>query len=252
MIRPGTTCWLHSSIGTRLKPTSGAEHLARRRVAGEAVQRGERVGGQDRPPPDDRIAVVVIMRRLDHDEVELFGAIRHGPTAYTLFFWPTSRLKIVYRIRWRGTCRACSNAAAIIWTPSARIIGAHRRFAFSVGWSMAVAGLACILHGLVPAVFTDTASRTIRRLHAVIERREAHIPRRAGPARRCSPPSPCSSGAPLGGRPPPLAALALSLISLAYLPAYWWSELRAPRRRSLTCPEADARPVRIRTRSGRA
>jgi Family of unknown function (DUF6356) len=105
--------------------------------------------------------------------------------------------------------------------------GAHRRFASFVGWSMVVAGVACILHGLVPAVFTDTASRTIRRLHAVIEHREAHH-EAAG-----------RSGAPLlaafalfyGALPwavgvPPLFALPLSLISLAYLPAYWWSELR--------------------------
>lgn len=105
---------------------------------------------------------------------------------------------------------------------------AHRRFASSVGWSMVVAGFACILHGLVPALFTDTASRTIRRLHAVIEHREA----------RHAVSSP--SGAPLltafalfyGALPwavgvPPLFALPLSLLSLAYLPAYWWSELRA-------------------------
>jgi hypothetical protein len=104
--------------------------------------------------------------------------------------------------------------------------GEHRRFAFAVGWSMVIAGAACILHGLVPAIFTDTASRTIRRLHAVIEHREAY----GGEA----------SGTPLlaafalfyGALPwavgvPPLFALPLSLLSLAYLPAYWWSELRA-------------------------
>ena len=104
--------------------------------------------------------------------------------------------------------------------------GAHRRFAFAVGWSMVIAGAACILHGLVPALFTDTASRTIRRLHAAIELRAAF-----GGA---------SSGAPLlvafalfyAALPwavgvPALFALPLSLLSLAYLPAYWWSELRA-------------------------
>lgn len=103
--------------------------------------------------------------------------------------------------------------------------GAHRRFAFAVGWSMVIAGFGCILHGLVPAIFTDTASRTIRRLHAAIERRET-----VGGA---------TAGAPLLAafalfyaalpwvvRVPPLFALPLSLLSLAYLPAYWWSELR--------------------------
>ena len=101
----------------------------------------------------------------------------------------------------------------------------HRRFASAVGWSMVVAGAACILHGLLPALFTDTASRTIRRLHTVIEHRESF----GGEV----------SGAPLlaafalfyGALPwalgvPAPFALPLSLISLAYLPAYWWSELR--------------------------
>jgi uncharacterized protein DUF6356 len=105
--------------------------------------------------------------------------------------------------------------------------GAHRRFACSVGWSMVVAGAACLLHGLVPALFTDTASRTIRRLHAVIEHREAHR-------------APGGSGAPLlvafasfyaalpwAAGIPLRFALPLSLLSLAYLPAFWWSELRA-------------------------
>ena len=59
---------------------------------------------------------------------------------------------------------------------------AHRRFASAVGWSMVAAGLACIVHGLLPALFTDTASRTIRRLHDVIERREAHAPPRGSGA----------------------------------------------------------------------
>jgi uncharacterized protein YjeT (DUF2065 family) len=47
----------------------------------------------------------------------------------------------------------------------------HMRFAASVGVTMVGAGLACILHGLLPALFPTTASRAIRRLHAVIERR---------------------------------------------------------------------------------
>ena len=53
------------------------EHLPLRRVTGEAVQRGERIGGQDRPPPDDGVAVVVIMRRLDHHEMEVLAFLRH-------------------------------------------------------------------------------------------------------------------------------------------------------------------------------
>ena len=48
----------------------GPKHLPLRRVAGEAVQRGEGIGGQDRSPPDDGIAVIVIVRRLDHIEIK--------------------------------------------------------------------------------------------------------------------------------------------------------------------------------------
>ena len=104
----------------------------------------------------------------------------------------------------------------------------HRRFAFFVGWSMMVAGAACILHGLVPAVFTDTASRTIRRLHAVVERREAHhAPSQASGAPLLVAFASFYAALPWLVGMPPLFALPLSLISLAYLPAYWWSELRA-------------------------
>lgn len=51
----------------------------------------------------------------------------------------------------------------------------HMRFAASVGALMVVAGLACLLHALVPGVFTDRASRTIRHLHAVIENRAGAV-----------------------------------------------------------------------------
>ena len=42
-------------------------------VLGEPVQAGQRVGGNRRSHPLDRIAVVVVMRRLDHHEVEHVG-----------------------------------------------------------------------------------------------------------------------------------------------------------------------------------
>lgn len=106
--------------------------------------------------------------------------------------------------------------------------GAHRRFAFSVGWSMVMAGAACILHGLVPAIFTDTASRTIRRLHGVIERREARPVAAGGSAAPLLAAFALFYAAlPWAVGVPPLLALPLSLLSVAYLPAYWWSELRA-------------------------
>jgi len=49
----------------------------------------------------------------------------------------------------------------------------HMRFAGAVGSLLVIAGGACIIHALVPALFEDKASRTIRRLHAVIEDRDA-------------------------------------------------------------------------------
>jgi len=49
----------------------------------------------------------------------------------------------------------------------------HMRFAGAVGALMILAGLACLIHALVPALFEDQASRTIRRLHGAIENRAA-------------------------------------------------------------------------------
>lgn len=49
----------------------------------------------------------------------------------------------------------------------------HLRFAGAVGMLLVLAGGACLIHALVPALFEDKASRTIRRLHAVIENRAA-------------------------------------------------------------------------------
>ena len=50
--------------------------------------------------------------------------------------------------------------------------GEHRRFAMRVGVQMVAAGLACCVHALVPALYPDKASRTIRRLSATIAARE--------------------------------------------------------------------------------
>ena len=41
----------------------------------------------------------------------------------------------------------------------------HMGMAFSFGGRMLVAGLACLLHGLVPSVFKTTGSEAIRTLH---------------------------------------------------------------------------------------
>jgi hypothetical protein len=104
----------------------------------------------------------------------------------------------------------------------------HRRFAFGFGWAMVRGGLACMLHGLVPAWFTETGSRTVRRLHDVIAHRDQLA---AAPPRREGLPvllflallnaaMPWLAGAPFW------VALPLTLLSLAFIPAYWWSEAR--------------------------
>jgi len=41
----------------------------------------------------------------------------------------------------------------------------HQRHAAEFGTSMIAAGVACLIHALVPALFGRTASTTIRRLH---------------------------------------------------------------------------------------
>lgn len=41
----------------------------------------------------------------------------------------------------------------------------HQRQAFGFGISMILAGLACLIHGLIPALFLHTGSDTISRLH---------------------------------------------------------------------------------------
>ncbi len=51
--------------------------------------------------------------------------------------------------------------------------GAHLRFAALVGAMLAAAGLACLLHALVPALCRSTASRTISRLHRLLQDRSA-------------------------------------------------------------------------------
>ncbi|OYQ34563.1 capsule biosynthesis protein [Niveispirillum lacus] len=52
---------------------------------------------------------------------------------------------------------------------------AHMGQAFSFGFTMLFAAMACILHGLFPFLFVKTGSNTIRRLH---ERMVTHRDRR--------------------------------------------------------------------------
>jgi hypothetical protein len=53
----------------------------------------------------------------------------------------------------------------------------HQRRALQFGTSMVSAGLACLLHALIPAIFVRTASSTVVRLHE-----QMHAARRLGQA----------------------------------------------------------------------
>ena len=56
--------------------------------------------------------------------------------------------------------------------------GRHLVAAWSFAFSLLGAGLACLVHGLLPFVFTHTGSSTVRDLH---ERMVTHRVRRAAP-----------------------------------------------------------------------
>jgi hypothetical protein len=47
----------------------------------------------------------------------------------------------------------------------------HQRFATRIGLTMMAAGAAAVIHGVTPFLFQSTASRTARRLAALIEGR---------------------------------------------------------------------------------
>ena len=51
----------------------------------------------------------------------------------------------------------------------------HLRFAARTGAMMIVGGSACVVHGLLPFLFTSTGSRTIRALAQRIDRRQPGI-----------------------------------------------------------------------------
>ena len=51
---------------------------------------------------------------------------------------------------------------------------AHLRRAFRIGGALVGAGAACLIHGLIPGLFTDKASRTIIRLNDEVAGGPAH------------------------------------------------------------------------------
>ena len=52
----------------------------------------------------------------------------------------------------------------------------HGVGAVAIGLRMIGGGLACLVHAVVPAVFTETAGRTVSGLHAHMMRRKAAAP----------------------------------------------------------------------------
>ena len=81
---------LHPAVGfverVQADIDARSQHLAALGVLGQGIETRERVGGDRRAQPLDRIAVVVVMRRLDHHEVEdgaspINGRIRHSRPA---------------------------------------------------------------------------------------------------------------------------------------------------------------------------
>jgi hypothetical protein len=49
----------------------------------------------------------------------------------------------------------------------------HGAGAVKIGAELMGAGAACIVHAIVPAWFTETAGRTVVRLHGVMQKRKA-------------------------------------------------------------------------------
>jgi len=51
---------------------------------------------------------------------------------------------------------------------------AHLRTAAGFGWQLTVAGLACLVHALLPFLFVRTGSECIHRLHERMHARRRH------------------------------------------------------------------------------
>jgi hypothetical protein len=64
-----------------------------------------------------------------------------------------------------------------IFTAHPRSLGmtwaSHGTGAVRIGAELIGAGTACIIHAIVPAWFTETAGRTVVRLHGVMQKRKA-------------------------------------------------------------------------------
>ena len=70
--------------------------------------------------------------------------------------------------------------AGNIFTDHPRSLGmtwvSHGTGAVRIGAELIGAGAACIIHAIVPAWFTETAGRTVVRLHGVMQKRKERAP----------------------------------------------------------------------------
>ena len=105
----------------------------------------------------------------------------------------------------------------------------HMRFAATVGRLLVVAGFACLVNAVIPALFQDKASRTIRVLNEVLDDRArlvaASEPRPFQPLPVLTALSLVAAGLPwLGGAT--VIAAPLSALALAFPLAFVLSERR--------------------------
>jgi hypothetical protein len=63
----------------------------------------------------------------------------------------------------------------------------HLGHATGAGMRLIVAGIACLIHALLPFLFVDTASRTINRLHEGLAARRAALSVPSSPRRSARP-----------------------------------------------------------------
>jgi hypothetical protein len=104
----------------------------------------------------------------------------------------------------------------------------HMRFAATVGRLLVGAGIACLLHAILPGLFTDKASRTIRHLAAVLDRRQALDEFAAPPEGDAFVPllllSCAVAALPWVAGAEALPSLILSLLTFGFPAAYLWAE----------------------------
>ena len=94
MMRSARTRVLVSSIGLMTMSTSGPSTAPLAAVLAQAIERGEGIGRDVGAQPGDRIAVVVVVRRLDQHQLE---GLLHCPAHYG--FSPPIRVRHAFRPR---------------------------------------------------------------------------------------------------------------------------------------------------------